>query len=79
MRLKTHERHGKTCQWFDVLDDPKDDLDTLCEAPAMHRVKVIGGVTSALVYLCEDHKTFVNEEMARRRIERDLKQQQRTG
>lgn len=76
MRLRSADQAGKTCQWFDMQEDPRDDERTLCGAPAMHRVKVIGGVTSALVFLCEDHKTHVNEQMAARRVEQDNKRKQ---
>ncbi len=77
MRLKDEDRRGRQCQWFDLQEDPRDDETTLCGAPAMHRVKVIGGVTSALVYLCEDHKTHVNEQMAARRVAQQQAQQPR--
>lgn len=76
MKLRPVDQAGKTCQWFDLQEDPRDDAQFECGAPAMHKVKVIGGVTSALVYLCEEHKTHVNEEFARRRI---AEQQRRTG
>lgn len=65
MRLVGAERQARTCQWFDPQPDPRQDRE--CGLPARHKVKVIGGVTRAFVLLCEDHKTWVNNEFAARR------------
>lgn len=79
MKLRPQDQAGKACQWFDMCEDPRDDADTECKAPAMHKVKVIGGVTSAFVFLCEDHKTHVNEQMAARRVQQAAQRSSATG
>lgn len=70
MRLSEEERRGQVCQWFTPQEDPRDDQAAMCGQPAEHRAKVLGGVTKALVYLCEDHMTQVSAAFAARRVTR---------
>lgn len=73
MRLKPEQAAGHTCQWFDAQPDPRDEAAFECGDPAEHKVKVHGAVTKAFVYLCEYHKTQVNEHFASLRVNEQTK------
>lgn len=67
MELHPTDHNKFKCQWFTPQEDPRDDKFFECGQPAHHKIKVHGGVTKAFVFLCDEHKTQVNNEFAKRR------------
>ena len=72
MELHPDSQSKFKCQWFDAQEDPRDDKFFKCGEPAKHEIKVHGGVTKAFVFLCDYHKSVVNDEFARRRAAQEI-------